>query len=79
MLLLAARTVVVRLNPLSDCLQDIFHTMTDSKLKLNTNKTEFLIIGTQKQRGKLECFFPTPLLSQNFTPAVSAFGSELWE
>ena len=31
--------------------------MTDSKLKLNANKTEFLIIDTRKQRGKLDCFF----------------------
>ena len=30
-------------------------------------------IGTQKQRGKLYCFFPTPMLSQNFTPAVPAW------
>ena len=52
------------LNQLRDCLHDIFHWMTDSKIKLNTNKTEFLVIGTQKQHSKL---------SQNFTPAVSAW------
>ena len=46
--------------------------MTDSKLKLNANKTEFLIIGKQKQHGKCDCFFLTPRLSQNFTLAVSA-------
>ena len=28
--------------------------------------------GTQKQSGKLGCFSPTPVLSQNFLPAVSA-------
>ena len=33
---------------------------------------QFLIIGTQKLRGKLDYFFPTPMLSQNFTLAVSA-------
>ena len=60
------------LNQLRDCLQNIFHWMTDSKLKLNANKTEFLIIGTQKLRGKLDCFFLTLMLNQNFTPAVSA-------
>ena len=46
------------LNQLSDCLQDIFLWMTDSKLKLNADKTEFLIIGTPKQCGKLDGFFP---------------------
>ena len=45
------------LNQLWVCLPDIFHWMTDSKLKLNANKTEFLIVSTQKQRGKLDCFF----------------------
>ena len=60
------------LNQLRDCLHDIFHWMTDSKLKLNTNKTEFLIIGTQKQRAPSPPP-PTPMVSQNFTPAVSAW------
>ncbi len=45
------------LNQLSDCLQDIFHWMTDSKLKLNANKTELIIIGTPMQRCKLDGFF----------------------
>ena len=60
------------LNQRRDCLQNVFHGTTNSELKLNANKPEFLIIGTQKQRGILDCFFPTPMLSQNFTPAVSA-------
>ena len=46
--------------------------MTDSKLKLNAGKTEFLIIGTPKQCGKLDVFFPTRILSQNITPTASA-------
>ena len=45
---------------LRDCLQNVFHGTTNSKLKLNANNTEFLIIGTQKQHVKLDCFFPTP-------------------
>ena len=60
------------LNQLWDFLQDIFHWMNDSKLKLNTDKTEFLIIGTKRQRDKIECFFPTPILDQNFTPTTLA-------
>ena len=47
------------LSQLGDCLQNIFHWMTDSKLKLNANKTEFVIVDTQNQRRKLDCFFPT--------------------
>ena len=41
-----------------------------SKLKRNADKTEFLI-GTSKQRAKLDGFFPTHILSQSITPAAS--------
>ena len=60
------------LNQLSDCLQDIFLWMIDSKLKLNADKTEFLIIGTPKKCVKLDGFFPTCILNQTITPAASA-------
>ena len=58
------------LNQLNDCLHEIFLGMTDSKLKLNADKT-FLIIGTPKQCGKLDAIFPTRILSQNITSATS--------
>ena len=43
----------------------------NSKLKLNADTTEFLIIGTSTQRAKLNGFFPTHILSQSITPAAS--------
>ncbi|KAK2192525.1 hypothetical protein NP493_28g04034 [Ridgeia piscesae] len=45
--------------------------MKNSKLKLNANKTEFIIIGTVTQRAKLDGFFPTHILNQSVTPAPS--------
>ena len=59
------------LNQLRDCLQYVSLWMKNSKLKLNADKTEFLIIGTSTQRAKLNGFFPTHILSQSITPATS--------
>ena len=59
------------LNQLRDCLQDVSLWMKNSKLKLNADKTEFLIFGTSTQRAKLNGFFPTHILSQSITPAAS--------
>ena len=54
-------------NQLRDCLQNVSLWVKKSKLKLNADKTEFLIIGTSTQRAKLDGFF----LSQSITPATS--------
>ena len=59
------------LNQLRDCLQDVSLWMKNSKLKLNANKTEFMITGTITQRAKLDGFFPTHILNQSVTPAPS--------
>ena len=61
----------MHLNQLRDCLQDVSLWMKNSKLKLNADNTEFLIIGTPTQRTKLSGFFPTHILSQSITPAAS--------
>ena len=45
--------------------------MKNSKLKLNADKTEFLIIGASTQRANIDGFFPTHILSQSITPAAS--------
>ena len=58
------------LNQLRDCLQDVLW-MKNCKLKLNANKTEFIIIGTVTQRAKLDGFFPIHILNQSVTPAPS--------
>ena len=42
--------------------------MTNSKLKLNPSKTEFIIIGSQKQREKFKDLFPILLLDHDTLP-----------
>ena len=45
--------------------------MKSSKLKLNSAKTEFIIIGTKQQRHKLSNHFPVKLLDNDITPSDS--------
>ena len=57
------------ISSLSDCLTDISLWMKSSKLKLNSNKTEFIIIGTKQQRHKLSNHFPFKLLDNDISPS----------
>ena len=59
------------ISSLSDCLTDISLWMKSSKLKLNSNKTEFIIIGTKQQRRKLSNHFPVKLLDNDISPSDS--------
>ena len=54
------------------CLQDVSDWMIASRLKLNPDKTAFIIIGTKAQRDKFKKYFPTKLLDQDVTPTDSA-------
>ena len=56
------------ISSLSDCLTDISLSMKSSKLRLNSDKTEFIIIGTTQQRHKLSNHFPVKLLDNDISP-----------
>ena len=59
------------ISSLSDCLTDISLWMKSSKLKLNSDKTEFIIIGTKEQRHKPFNHFPVKLLDNDICPSDS--------
>ena len=59
------------ISSLSDCLTDISLWMKSSKLNLNSNKTEFIIIGTKQQRHKLSNHFPVKLLDNDISPRIA--------
>ena len=50
------------------CVQDW---MFNNKLKLNPDKTEFLIIGNKSQRAKFDSIFPIDLMGNSTTPSSS--------
>ena len=57
------------ISSLSDCLTDISLWMKSSKFKLNSDKTEIIIIGTKQQRHKLCNHFPVKLLDNDICPS----------
>ena len=52
-------------------LADIQIWMTSNKLKLNPNKTEFMIIGTDNQPNELSKFLPVNILGNDLYPSIS--------
>ena len=62
----------VALNGLQSCLASLQSLMSTKKLKLNPDKTEFLLIGNERQRSKYLSMFPIELLGVKTNPAKSA-------
>ena len=59
------------ISSLSDCLTDCSLWMKSSKLMLNSDKTEFIIIDTKQQRHKLSNHLPVKLLDNDICPSDS--------
>ena len=57
---------------LQQCLISVQDWMTANKLKLNPNKTEFLLIGHERQRVKCLSMFSVPLLGSEIHPSKTA-------
>ena len=60
------------LNGLQSYLASVQSWMSTNKMKLNPYKTEFLLIGNERQRSKYLSMFPIELLSVKTNPAKSA-------
>ena len=56
---------------LNRCLNDVKEWMSTSKLKLNPDKTEFIILGSKRQRDKLKACFPIDILVSPLCPVDS--------
>ena len=61
------------ISSLSDCLTEMLLWMKSSTLKLNSDKTEFIIIGTKQQRHKLSNHFPVKLLDNDIYAHLIVF------
>ena len=56
---------------LNRCLQGVKEWMSASKLKLNPDKTEFILFGSMKQRERLNACFPIDILGNPLHPTKS--------
>ena len=77
----AWRDLIEALGALQSCLASVHLWMLKNKLKLNPDKTEFLLIGNKRQWRKHLSMFPIELLSVKIDPAKSArnLGSNIWQ
>ena len=60
------------------CLNDVKDWMSTSKLKLNPDKTEFIIFGLKRQRDKLKACFPINILGNPLCPVGSVKNLGVW-
>ena len=56
---------------LQDCLSAVQGWMFANKLKLNPDKTEFLLLGNVQQRRKFMSRFPVQLMGEDMVPGSS--------
>ena len=63
---------------LNRCCQDVKEWMSSSKLKLNPDKTEFILFGSKKQRERLNACFPIDILGNPLHPTESVRNLGVW-
>ena len=63
---------------LNRCLNDVKEWMSTSKLKLNPDKTEFIIFGMKRQTDKLKACFPIDILGSPLCPVDSVKNLGVW-
>mgnify|MGYP002259884042 FL=1 len=62
----------VALDQLSSCLESVKSWMATNLLKLNPDKTEFLLFGSTTQRNNLTTLLPETLMGETIQPSSSA-------
>ena len=70
-----ASSVLTKLNA---CLCDVQEWMSLSKLKLNPEKTEFIVFGSKAQRQKISSHFPVSILGSLLHPVDSVRNLGVW-
>ena len=75
---LTHKNVASALDKLSHCLDDVKRWLSTNKLKLNPDKTEFIVFGSKSQREKLDHSFPVNILSNLISPVDAVRNLGVW-
>ena len=75
---LTHKNVVSALDKLSRCLKDVKRWLSTNKLKLNLDKTEFIVFGSKSQREKPNHSFPVDILGNLISPVDAVRNLGLW-
>ena len=63
---------------LNRCLDDVKEWISTSNLKLNPDKTKFIIFSSKRQRDKLKACFPINILGSSLCPVDSVKNLGMW-
>ena len=75
---LSLQNASVAFEKLNRCLDDVKEWMSTSKLKLNPDKTEFIIFGSKRQTDKLKACFVIDILGNSLCPVDSVKNLGVW-
>ena len=75
---LTHKNVASALDKLSCCLEDIKRWLSTNKLKLNPDKTEFIVFSTKSHREKLNLSFPVNILANLMSPVDAVRNLGVW-
>ena len=75
---LTHKNVASALDKLSHCLEDVKRWLYTNKLKLNPDKTEFIVFGSKSQREKLNQSFPVNILGNLISPIDAVRNLGVW-
>ena len=75
---LTHKNVTSALDKLSHCLEDVKRWLSSNKVKLNPDKTEFIVFGSKSQRIKLNHSFPVNILGNLISPKDAVRNLGVW-
>ena len=75
---LTHKNVASALDKLSHCLENVKRWLCTNKLKLNPDKTEFIVFGSKSQREKLNQSFPVNILGNLISPIDAVRNLIVW-